>query len=637
MALATVGVAGGPPQQAEAAVGGPVAITWSSEDGSARLTDRPGATLQSRRTAADVTINVDPQARYQTLLGEGGVLESSSVWNIAHLSPAKRDQMMRQLFDPASGNGYDVVRLAMGCADMCAESFYTYDDRPTGETDPDLKHFSIQKDIDAGIVALARQARQINPEVRFYLSMWSAPAWMKTNGSLINGGQVRPEYYPALARYQRRAIQAYQAQGVPIHAMTPQNEPDVVMPYPSGSWSGTQMRDYVRDHLGPELVRNGVGTQVWVGDANPPELKRFLPPILDDPAAAQYVSAIAVHDYSRDDPSVLSELRLRHPGLPLHLTERSYYGINGERHKVSGEIQSGIRRVIDLYRNGLSSWTYWITFLDTAGKPNTGPLDASCCAVPFTAPPRELDAYTTNRDYYLYGQFSRYLRHGAERVGSDQTSTEVSNVVFRNPDLSMVAVVANGADQPRTIAVTSPDGTITDTLPPMTVGTYRWASNPPAADPQLGTFRLVNRADPGLALQSAGDHYPGSQDSFAVAATPAGWNGLEQQWVISSAGNGYYRLTSSARQSTVLHTTGEKYRDWPDVWNTATTPSSLHWDEQLWRIVDRGDGYVSFVNKARGTALQSTNESYSDRADVRTVVSSPMDWGIAQQQWRLVR
>jgi O-glycosyl hydrolase len=117
---------------------------------------------------------------------------------------------------------------------------------PAGQTHTALAHFSIQKDIDAGIVALALQARAINPGIRFYLSMWSAPAWMKTNGRRTGGGYVKPEYYPALARYQRMAIQAYRAPGIALSAMTPQNEPAVVQAYPTGQWTGAQMRDYIK-------------------------------------------------------------------------------------------------------------------------------------------------------------------------------------------------------------------------------------------------------------------------------------------------------------------------------------------------------------------------------------------------------
>src|SRR4051794_4441019 len=68
-----------------------------------------------------------------------------------------------------------------GRSDLSASMICTAGE-PAGQTHTALAHFSIQKDIDAGIVALALQARAINPGIRFYLSMWSAPAWMKTNG-----------------------------------------------------------------------------------------------------------------------------------------------------------------------------------------------------------------------------------------------------------------------------------------------------------------------------------------------------------------------------------------------------------------------------------------------------------------------
>jgi glucosylceramidase len=618
------------------AAGQTVAVTWSSEDGTHRTTARRDKTLAASSAAAtDITVNVDTGARYQTIFGQGGVLESSSVWNIVRLSPARRDQLMNQLFNPVTGNGYNVVRLAMGCPDMCSEGFYTYADVPAGQTDPTLSRFSIQNDIDAGIVALAKQAKAINPEVRFYLSMWSAPAWMKSNGSLINGGYVKPEFYPVLARYQRMAVQAYQAQGLPIHAMTPQNEPLVVQAYPTGQWTGAQMRDYIKDHLGPELWNAGVGTQIWAGDDNPPSLKDFVPAILNDPGAAQYVSAVAVHDYSGDDPSVLSEFRLRYPRMPLHLTERSYYGINGEIHKDSGNLQAGVRRAIDFYRNGLASWTYWITFLDHRGQPNTGPLNAACCSVPFSAPPGDLDSYTTNRDYYLYGQFSRFVRHGAERIGSDQTSAEVSNVAFRNPDNSIVVVVANGAAAPRSVTVRSSDGVLTDTLPAMTMGTYRWAGGPAPADPRLGTFRLINRGHPQAALQYTGDPYRGEPGATHAVASPAAWNGLDQRWAITSAGSGWYRITNMAKQSNVLHATGETYESYPDAYWAATTASTLNWDEQLWRFEDAGGGWYRLVNKARGGVLQATGERYGGYPDVHRTVVSPASWGLAEQQWRL--
>ncbi|WP_146084880.1 RICIN domain-containing protein [Rathayibacter sp. AY1E2] len=638
LAIAALGVtAAGPAAAPATAAGGSVSITWSSDDGAYRLTDRPSATLATTTTTTtDARITVDPGAAYQRILGQGQSLESSSVANIAALSPTKREQLMNQLFSPSTGNGYSIIRLSMGCPDFCSQEFYTYDDVPAGRTDESLSGFSIQKDIDAGIIALAQRAKQINPAMTFYLSMWSAPAWMKTNQSLSNGGSVKPEYYDELARYQRLAIQAYQAQGIPITALTPQNEPRVVTNYPTGEWTGEQMRDYIRDHLGPELERSGLSTEIWVGDDNPPRLKDFVPAILDDPNAARYVDGVAIHDYSGDDPTVLSEFQVKYPGVPLHLTERTYYGVTGERNAVDGSQQAGVTRVMDFFRNGLTSWTYWLSFFDTNGEPNTGPLRAECCSLPVTAAPGALDAYTLNRDYYLYGQFSRYVTPGSVRIGSDQTSRDVTNVAFRTPTGTIVVVVANRAASARSVTITSPDGVVTDTIPAAAVATYRWAGTTVQSDARLGSFELVNRAHPDLAVHTTRETYLGNPDATHAVATPLALNLLEQRWSITTAGGGYYRVTSRSAPSTVLHTTGEHYRGSASVWSIASVSGALNWDEQLWRIEPTGDGYYRFVNKARGTALQVTGDPYGPYGSARELAGSPTSWNTTEQQFRLM-
>ncbi|MGL3198816.1 MULTISPECIES: glycoside hydrolase family 30 beta sandwich domain-containing protein [Curtobacterium] len=633
-ALASTAVIGVPTTSAQAS-GQTVSVTWSSEDGTYQLASRPSQALSSTApTSVDATINVDPGATYQSIYGQGAVLESSSVSNIAHLSSTARTRMMNQLFDPASGNGYDLVRLPMGCPDMCSEPFYTYDDMPSGQTDVGLTHFSIQRDIDAGIISVAKQALAINPKVRFFMSMWSAPAWMKDNGSLINGGHVLPQYYPVLAQYQRKAIQAYEAQGIPISALTPQNEPSVVQTYPSGSWTGAEERDYIKV-LGPELRNNGLSTQIWIGDDNPPSLKSFDPVILADPAAAQYVSAVAVHDYSGDDPAVLQDFHAQYPDLPIYLTERSYYGVNGET-TTAGQYQAGIRRLIDFYRNGIGAWAYWITFLNTDGGPNTGPLDAACCSVPFSAPASDLDAYTTHRDYYLYGQITRFVAQGAVVIGSDETSTDVSNVAFRNPDGTVVVVVANGASTARSIAIRSSDGVVTDTLPALSVGTYRWTGGAVPDDPRVGTFTIVNRAQPDQALQATADQYGNVAGADNLVAAPRSWALPSQRWATTSAGDGYYRITNRSQRTQVAQSTGEEYGGYTGAYFGAVGQGSWLNDDQLWRIEPLGDGYYRFVDKARGTALQSTYDGYGSSGDVFQVATTPDAWKDTQQEWQLV-
>ena len=54
-----------------------------------------------------------------------------------------------------------------------------------------------------------------------------------------------------------RFIRAYEAEGIPIYAITVQNEPgvdraiekDPTFHYPSCRWAAEQERDFIRDHL----------------------------------------------------------------------------------------------------------------------------------------------------------------------------------------------------------------------------------------------------------------------------------------------------------------------------------------------------------------------------------------------------
>jgi glucosylceramidase len=67
-------------------------------------------------------------------------------------------------------------------------------------------------------------ALAINPRLKIVATPWSAPGWMKTSGSLIDG-HLQPAAYGPFAKYFVKFIQAYQAAGVPIYAVTMQNEP----------------------------------------------------------------------------------------------------------------------------------------------------------------------------------------------------------------------------------------------------------------------------------------------------------------------------------------------------------------------------------------------------------------------------
>ena len=195
-------------------------------DQSLLLHREPNLVFQSGDPSANVraTITIDSSILYQVMEGFGAAMTDSSAWNLMRvMSSRQRDEVMRDLFTrEGDGIGLSYVRIPIGASDFSVVD-QTYDDMPRGETDPQLEHFSINYD-EAYIIPALRMAQELNPQLRFMGSPWSAPGWMK-NTDRLHGGTLVPEFYPAFAAYLVRWIRTYGELGISIDSLTPQNEP----------------------------------------------------------------------------------------------------------------------------------------------------------------------------------------------------------------------------------------------------------------------------------------------------------------------------------------------------------------------------------------------------------------------------
>lgn len=72
---------------------------------------------------------------------------------------------------------------------------------------------------------MLKEILAINPGMQIMATLWSPPAWMKTNNSMV-GGKLRPDCYDVCTDYLIKYIQAYKQEGIDIHTMTVQNEPE---------------------------------------------------------------------------------------------------------------------------------------------------------------------------------------------------------------------------------------------------------------------------------------------------------------------------------------------------------------------------------------------------------------------------
>lgn len=434
------------------------AVQWwtSSEDLKQKLSPQAELKFSGSKPDNEPAVQVDERTTYQSILGLGNSLEHSTCYNLSLLPPDRREKALESLVDPEKGIGMSLMRICIGTPDFTASPWYTYDDMPPGRTDPELKHFSIAKDREY-VLPILKLAKKINPQLKFFASPWSPPAWMKTNDR-IGGGKINPEHFRPLAEYFARFIEVYRAEGIEVHAVTIQNEPEYAPEaYPTCLWTAEEQRDFIRDHLGPVFKAHGLSTLIWCYDHNFNH-PNFPATILNDASAAGFVDGTAFHHYE-GKPSAMTQFHERFPAKNIYFTEGSTFGARGAV------------GIISFLRNWARSYNAWVTMIDHKRKPNLGPHACSATCVVLNSETLELDY---RFDYYMYGQFTKFIQPDAVRIASSESAELPPNVAFRNPNGTIVLVAANPGSNAREFAAAWNDRIFNASLAPKSVATFKW-------------------------------------------------------------------------------------------------------------------------------------------------------------------
>lgn len=450
------------------APGGPAAQVWMTTGDRARLLSPEndalfGATLD----AATTVLEVDTATKYQEIVGFGASLTDASAWLIQNkLTADQREALLRELFGRDLGLGFSFTRVDMGASDFSLRH-YSYDDMPAGQTDPTLANFSIEPD-RAETIPILKRALAINPELKIMASPWSAPGWMKTTGSMIKG-TLLPEAYDPFANYFRRFIEAYAAEGIPIWAITVQNEPHFEPEnYPGMRLDPAARAKLVGQHLGPLFEQRGITTRILDWDHNWDEPHSPLG-VLADAAARKYVSGVAWHCYG-GDVSAQSTVRDAYPEKDVFFTECS--GGEWAPRFADNLVWMTKTLIIGGTRNWARGVLMWNLALDESYGPHTGGC-GNCRGVVTINSTNGL--VTRNEEYYAFGHASRFVRPGARRVASTTGREGLESVAFQNPDGSRVLLVVNTAALERAFAVREAGRAFRYTLPAGAVATFRWS------------------------------------------------------------------------------------------------------------------------------------------------------------------
>ncbi len=398
--------------------------------GEERFAAAPGITWRPiSGTPGTDQLNLNPPAKFQDILGFGGAFTDAACYTFNQLAPPVREQLFHELFHP-SEMGLNTGRVCLGSSDYSTK-LYSYDD---GAADPDLRRFSIEHDREY-ILPVLRQARQANPDLFLFSTPWSPPGWMKFNGSML-GGSMRNHYFPVYAQYYLKFLQSYAAEGVPVQALTAQNEVDTDQDgrMPACIWPQEYEIQFIRDHLGPLLESSGIRTKIWLLDHNYNLWGRVVDS-LEDEKLRKYVNAVAWHGYY-GTPDMMAKVHNVYPEAEMHWTE------GGPDYTDPGYLTDWCKWggiFSDVLRNWCRSITSWNLALDEQGKPNIGPFPCGG-VVTIHSQTKEI---TRSGQYWAFAHYSRLIRRGARRFDSQSSAAGLQHVALENPDGQQVLVVTN--------------------------------------------------------------------------------------------------------------------------------------------------------------------------------------------------
>jgi glucosylceramidase len=414
-----------------------IKIYQSSEEKRESLAEKPGLAFRTGRGPA-LTIFVDDTTKYQEIDGFGASVSESSAYLLKRkLTDAQRTDALRMLFDRQKGIGLSMLRQPMGASDFALQA-YSYDEMPEGESDPDLKKFSIDHD-RTDILPVLKEILAINPKTKVIGSPWSAPGWMKTSGAMIQGSLL-PSAYDAYARYFVKYVQAYEKEGIPIFAVTMQNEPlHVPHDYPGLGMMAREQTAFLRDHLGPAFQKAGLNTKILIFDHNW-DLIDYPIRVLNDSNAARFAAGIATHCYGGSS-TAQNELHQRFPDKEIWMTECS--GGDWQKGKI---LQQQVQLVINVTRHWAKSVILWNLALNQNHEPYLG--GCTTCRGEIVVDESTSPAQVrTTADYTALGHASKFVQAGARRIESNTFGQgSLEDVAFQNPDGSIVLLVLNSSD-----------------------------------------------------------------------------------------------------------------------------------------------------------------------------------------------
>jgi glucosylceramidase len=412
---------------------------------------------------------VDTAKQYQEIDGFGASFSDSSAWLIWNkLNPTQQTSLMQQLFSSKDGIGLSFLRQPMGATDFSASGNYSYDDVAAGQTDPNLNNFSVAHD-SAYIIPLLQRALAINPAIKVVAVPWSPPAWMKTTGTM-NGGNIDPQYYSSLSQYFVKFVQAYKQAGIPIYALSAQNEPLYsTTAYPTTYLPSEDEARFIANFLSPALTQSNLPDVKIFGYEHNWDNTSYATSLLGS-SAGTVIAGTSFHCYA-GDPRAQTTVKNDAPTKDIWFTECS--GITSTTF-ANDLVWNAQHLLIGATRNWARSISLWNLALDQDSGPRNGSC-ANCRGVVTIDDSVSPTTVSLNVEYYILGHVSKFVAPGAHRIDSNTFGPgNIESVAFQNPDGSIVVLVLNSAAVQNTFSIRFRGNAFSYSLPPGALASFVW-------------------------------------------------------------------------------------------------------------------------------------------------------------------
>ena len=458
-------------------------VGWRASSKTARGVWKGTITLVPASGTSNVTIF--PDTLYQRVEGHGGAFNETG-WHcidtLNRISSGLGTSIVRELYDPVNGCKFNTGRVPIGMSDFTVNKVYSLDELPSGvTTDYTMQYFTLHNDSIMNM-AYVKSAMAFQPNLMVYATPWTPPSWMKSNknwaGTNSATMDTNSKNLAAYALYFHKFIDVWNANGISIYTVCPQNEPTYATGgHPSCYWPGTgvSMKNFCRDYLCPEFNKNGIATEVWMGTFYETNYAVDMGPTLSDTLARKLIKGCGLQ---RGGAALTKQAMDTAAKYNLHWhsvqTENwCYSGVNNWN-----DAMSTYSALFDFWTKNTNSFNFWNMVLDSNYNYVSWMPRAQNAMVIVNPKGKPLPTIMYTGEFYMMKHFSYYVAIGAYRVKTTTSGTGLTSTAFKNPDGSIIVEVMNYNKTTTSAVITLGTQSFTATLPDSSANTFILGGNP---------------------------------------------------------------------------------------------------------------------------------------------------------------